>query len=180
MKALRLIDWKTDPEMVEVPKPTPGPGGGNHQIGGAGVCHSDLHVMHDFRGPAWLPWKIAIHVGPRETPDGVDSVGDRVTAGCRRGDAVAVYGAWGCGKCKPMPAGASRNYCENPAEAAGRERRRAASASTVGWPKYPACAPPSGCSLPLPDGLGPRHGGAAHRWPASPPLPRHPPVHGRR
>jgi NADPH:quinone reductase-like Zn-dependent oxidoreductase len=26
MKAVRLIAWKTDPELVEVPKPTPGRG----------------------------------------------------------------------------------------------------------------------------------------------------------
>ena len=36
MKALRLTDWKTDPELVEVPKPTPGPGEVVVKIGGAG------------------------------------------------------------------------------------------------------------------------------------------------
>src|SRR5258708_30359680 len=56
MKALRLIDWKTDPELVEVPKPTPGPGQVIVKIGGAGACHSDLHVMHDFE-PGVMPWK---------------------------------------------------------------------------------------------------------------------------
>src|SRR4029079_10881121 len=26
MKALRLMDWKSEPEIVDLPKPTPGPG----------------------------------------------------------------------------------------------------------------------------------------------------------
>jgi len=48
MKALRLVDWKTDPELAEVPKPTPGPSEVIVRIGGAGACHPDLRVMHDF------------------------------------------------------------------------------------------------------------------------------------
>jgi alcohol dehydrogenase, propanol-preferring len=53
MKALRLIDWKTDPELVEVAKTTR-PGEVVLKIGDAGACHSDLHVMHDFE-PGMMP-----------------------------------------------------------------------------------------------------------------------------
>jgi propanol-preferring alcohol dehydrogenase len=113
MKALRLIDWKTDPELVEVPKPTPGPGEVIVRIGGAGACHSDLHVMHDFE-PGMMPWKVPFTLG-HENAGWVDSVGDRVTA-VSEGDAVAVYGPWGCGKCSRCQQG-FENYCENPAEA---------------------------------------------------------------
>src|SRR5260370_28350278 len=113
MKALRLIDWKTDPELVEVPKPTPGPGEVVVKIGGAGACHSDLHVMHDFE-PGMMPWKVPFTLG-HEHAGWVDSVGDGVTA-VAEGDAVAVYGAWGCGKCSRCQQG-YENYCENPAEA---------------------------------------------------------------
>ncbi len=56
MKALRLMAWKSDAELVEVPKPTPGPGQIVVKIGGAGACHSDLHLMHDFEDGA-VPWK---------------------------------------------------------------------------------------------------------------------------
>ena len=48
MKALQLTAWKHDPELREVPDPDPGPGQVVVRIGGAGACHSDLHLMHDF------------------------------------------------------------------------------------------------------------------------------------
>jgi alcohol dehydrogenase, propanol-preferring len=90
MKTLRLVDWKTDPELAEVPKPTPGPSEVIVRIGGAGACHSDLHVMHDFE-PGMMPWKVPLTLG-HENAGWVDSVGDGVTT-VEEGDAVAVYGA---------------------------------------------------------------------------------------
>jgi propanol-preferring alcohol dehydrogenase len=113
MKALRLTDWKTDPELVEVPKPTPGPGEVVVKIGGAGACHSDLHLMRDFE-PGMMPWKVPFTLG-HENAGWVDSVGDGVTT-VSEGNAVAVYGAWGCGKCSRCEQG-FENYCENQAEA---------------------------------------------------------------
>ena len=113
MKALQLIDWKTDPELVEVPKPTPEPGEVVVKIGGAGACHSDLHLMHDFE-PGMMPWKLPFTLG-HENAGWVDSVGDGVTT-VSKGDAVVVYGAWGCGKCSRCGQG-FENYCENQAEA---------------------------------------------------------------
>jgi propanol-preferring alcohol dehydrogenase len=113
MKALRLTDWKTDPELVEVPKPTPGPAEVVVKIGGAGACHSDLHLMHDFE-PGMMPWKMPFTLG-HENAGWVDSVGPGVTS-VSEGDAVAVYGAWGCGKCGRCEQG-FEDYCENQAEA---------------------------------------------------------------
>ncbi len=113
MKALRLTDRKTDPELVEVPKPTPGPGEVVVKIGGAGACHSDLHLMRDFE-PGMMPWKVPFTLG-HENAGWVDSVGDGVTT-VSEGNAVAVYGAWGCGKCSRCEQG-FENYCENQAEA---------------------------------------------------------------
>ena len=113
MKALQLIDWKTDPELVEVPKPTPEPGEVVVKIGGAGACHSDLHLMHDFE-PGMMPWKLPFTLG-HENAGWVDSVGYGVTS-VSEGDAVVVYGAWGCGKCSRCRQG-FENYCENQAEA---------------------------------------------------------------
>ena len=48
MQALRLLEWKSEPKLVEVERPEPGPGQVVVKIGGAGACHSDLHLMHDF------------------------------------------------------------------------------------------------------------------------------------
>jgi alcohol dehydrogenase, propanol-preferring len=113
MKALRLMDWKTEPELVEVPKPTPGPGQVVVKIGGAGACHSDLHLMYDFDA-GMMPWQVPFTLG-HENAGWVDSVGDGVST-VAEGDAVAVYGPWGCGKCARCRRGVE-NYCENPAAA---------------------------------------------------------------
>lgn len=113
MKALRLTEWKTDPELVEVPKPTPGPAEVVVKIGGAGACHSDLHLMHDFE-PDLMPWQMPFTLG-HENAGWVDSVGAGVTS-VSDGDAVAVYGAWGCGRCSRCQQG-FENYCENQADA---------------------------------------------------------------
>lgn len=113
MRALRLINWKADPELVEVPKPTPGPGQVVVKIGGAGACHSDLHLMHDF-APGMMPWQPPFTLG-HENAGWVDSIGDGVST-VTEGDAVAVYGAWGCGTCDQCRRSAE-NYCEKPAAA---------------------------------------------------------------
>jgi len=110
MRALRLMNWKSEPELVEVAKPTPGPGQVVIKIGGAGVCHSDLHLMHDFEAGV-LPWNPPFTLG-HENAGWVESVGVGVTS-VKEGDAVAVYGPWGCGKCSRCQLGIE-TLCENP------------------------------------------------------------------
>lgn len=110
MRALRLTAWKSEPELVEMPDPTPGPGQVVVRIGGAGACHSDLHLMHDFEGGA-LPWGPPFTLG-HENAGWVHAVGAGVTT-VREGDAVAVFGAWGCGTCPRCLMGVE-TYCENP------------------------------------------------------------------
>lgn len=113
MRALRLMSWKSEPELVEVDEPTPGPGQVVVRVGGAGACHSDLHLMHDFED-GLLPWSPPFTLG-HENAGWVDSVGDGVTT-VAEGDAVAVYGPWGCGTCPRCRLGIE-TYCENPADA---------------------------------------------------------------
>jgi propanol-preferring alcohol dehydrogenase len=112
MKALRLMNWKSEPELVEVPKPKPGPGQVVVKIGGAGACHSDLHLMHDFEAGA-VPWNPPFTLG-HENAGWVDSVGTGVTS-VKEGDAVAIYGPWGCGKCPRCLLGIE-TLCERPME----------------------------------------------------------------
>ena len=112
MKALRLMKWKSEPELVEVPKPKPGPGQVVVKIGGSGACHSDLHLMHDFDSGS-LPWNPPFTLG-HENAGWVDSVGAGVTQ-VKEGDAVAVYGAWGCGRCPRCLMGIE-TLCERPKE----------------------------------------------------------------
>ncbi len=45
MQAFQLVGWRQPPELREVPVPEPGPGQVLVKVGGAGACHSDLHLM---------------------------------------------------------------------------------------------------------------------------------------
>ena len=92
-------------QVTEVEKPSPGPGQVLIKIGGAGVCHSDLHVMEEDLG--FTPPFTLGH----ENAGWVARLGDGVT-GFKEGDAVAVYGAWGCGRCHSCQL-STENYCEN-------------------------------------------------------------------
>ena len=91
--------------IVEVPRPRPGPGQVVIRIGGAGVCHSDLHVLEEglgFSGEFTLG---------HENAGWIAELGAGVS-GFREGDAVAVYGPWGCGQCHACQL-SMENYCEN-------------------------------------------------------------------
>jgi propanol-preferring alcohol dehydrogenase len=112
MKALQLTAWKHKPEVREVPEPDPGPDQVVIRVGGAGACHSDLHLMHDFE-PGTVPWDLPFTLG-HENAGWVEAVGPGVQ-GLAPGDPVAVYGPWGCGRCRRCRSG-MENYCENPAE----------------------------------------------------------------
>src|SRR5262245_9603382 len=112
MKALQLTAWKTQPELREVPEPDPGPGEVVVRIGGAGACHSDLHLIHDFAEGA-APWSLPFTLG-HENAGWVDALGAGVT-GLEVGQPVAVYGAWGCGLCHRCRRG-MENYCERQRE----------------------------------------------------------------
>jgi len=107
MRALRLVDWKHEPELVEVTDPEPGPGEVRIRIGGAGACHSDLHLMYDFEG-GLLPWGPPFTLG-HENAGWVDALGAGAS-GVEVGEAVAVYGPWGCGVCHRCAQG-MENYC---------------------------------------------------------------------
>lgn len=111
MRALRLTGWKQEPELVEVADPLPGPGQVVIRVGGAGVCHSDLHIMADFDGSTGLPWPLPFTLG-HENAGWVHALGSGVT-GWEVGQAVTVHGAWGCGGCARCRAGVE-NYCEDP------------------------------------------------------------------
>ena len=104
MKAVRFIESGRPPEIVDLPKPVPGPGQVLVRMGGAGVCHSDLHVLdHGFSVPG--PFTLG-----HENAGWIEQLGEGVT-GWKEGDAVAVYGPWGCGQCRTCQSSAE-NYCE--------------------------------------------------------------------
>jgi len=110
MRALRLLEWKSEPVLVEVDDPVPGPGQVVVRIGGAGACHSDLHLMREFES-GLLPWGPPFTLG-HENAGWVHALGSGVT-GLEPGQPVAVYGPWGCGTCPRCRLG-MENYCERP------------------------------------------------------------------
>ena len=105
MQAVRFVGVGKPARIEDVPTPSPGPGQVLLKIGGAGVCHSDLHVMEDdlgFQPPFTLG---------HENAGWVSAAGQGVS-GFKEGDAVAVYGPWGCGHCRACQR-SMENYCEN-------------------------------------------------------------------
>lgn len=117
MKALQLTGWKQEPEFRDVAEPDPGPGEIVIKVGGAGACHSDLHLMNDFE-PGLLPYELPFTIG-HENAGWVHALGAGVD-GLDTGDAVAIYGPWGCGLCNNCRMG-MENYCmrQNEIGAAG-------------------------------------------------------------
>ena len=114
MRALRMVGFGREPELMEVPDPTPGPGEVVIKVGGAGACHSDLHVLYELDASA--VWSLPMTLG-HETAGWVHAMGSGVD-GLSEGGPVAVYGAWGCGLCQRCAVG-MENYCERPSMIGG-------------------------------------------------------------
>jgi len=111
MRALQMVDWNHDPEFAEVSEPDAGPGEIVITVGGAGVCHSDLHLLYEFPAGA-MPWTLPMTLG-HENAGFVHQLGPGVS-GLEVGQPVAVYGPWGCGLC-PACARGEENYCQRAA-----------------------------------------------------------------
>lgn len=106
MAAVQLRRWGAEPELVEVPTPRPGPGGVVVRVEAAGLCHSDLHLMHDW--PAgMLPYELPFTLG-HENAGTVVELGSGA-GGVNVGERVAIFSRWGCGACRNCLAG--RDNC---------------------------------------------------------------------
>jgi propanol-preferring alcohol dehydrogenase len=73
-------------------------------VAAAGVCHSDLHLVHARSLPYALPMTLGHEVAGRVVEVGA-SVTDRSV-----GESVIAFLCWGCGECRACRAGAE-NYC---------------------------------------------------------------------
>ena len=112
MRALQFTQWKQPPELREIPDPDPKAGEVVIKVGGAGACHSDLHVMDEFE-EGMMPFELPFTLG-HENAGWVHVLGDGAT-GFEIGEPVAVYGPWGCGRCARCRVG-MENYCVKSAE----------------------------------------------------------------
>ncbi|TXS01509.1 NAD(P)-dependent alcohol dehydrogenase [Streptomyces sp. adm13(2018)] len=111
MKALQYRAVGAAPEVVTLPDPEPGPGQVLLKITAAGVCHSDIAVMSLPAEQLSFPLPLTL---------GHEGVGTVAALGAGAegfavGDAVAVYGPWGCGSCSSCAQG-KENYCLRAAE----------------------------------------------------------------
>jgi alcohol dehydrogenase, propanol-preferring len=104
VRAHQLVAPQQPAELRHVEVPEPGPGEVLIKVGGAGLCHSDLHLMH-YPIPVPQPFTLG-----HETAGWIERTGAGVT-GFDVGDAVVVHGAWGCGRCRRCQAGLEQ-YCE--------------------------------------------------------------------
>lgn len=93
-------------ELVDVPTPDPGPGQVRLDVLAAGVCHSDLAVLH---GGAAARWRLPFTLG-HETCGRVAAVGDGVED-LAVGEQVVVHAPHGCGHCPRCAAGRT-NDCD--------------------------------------------------------------------
>lgn len=111
MQAFQFVAAQKPPELREVPVPKPGAGQVLIRIGGAGACHSDLHILEAPAkpGPPQAPFTLG-----HENAGWVEKLGPGAT-GFAKGDPVIVYGPWGCGLCMNCRKG-MENYCQNPGD----------------------------------------------------------------
>lgn len=117
MRALQMTAPQQPFELREVEQPDPRPGQVLVKVGGAGVCHSDLHLQ-EWPGELLeaMGFTIPFTLG-HENAGWVEALGDGVT-GLEVGEPVAVYGPWGCGRCWNCRQ-SRENYCEQPGEHGG-------------------------------------------------------------
>lgn len=108
MKAVRYYGHKDVRVVTDLEKPTPKGDEVLLKIGGAGVCHSDLHIIDEG-----VVGDTIFTLG-HENAGWIEAVGDTVTD-YKAGDAVLVYGPWGCGHCKPCQQ-SKENYCDHQGE----------------------------------------------------------------
>ncbi|KQY01299.1 molecular chaperone GroES [Mycobacterium sp. Root135] len=120
MKALQFIGSGKPLTPVDLPEPTPGPGWVVVEVHAAGLCHSDLHILHG-PGADWVA-KQPIVLG-HEVAGTVAALGEGVT-GFEIGDRVGIA-------CIAHPLEAGLAYAPGLAVDGGYAERTLAHASTL-------------------------------------------------
>jgi propanol-preferring alcohol dehydrogenase len=117
MKAYRFHEWGVGGRLEDIPVPQPGPGQALIRIGGAGACHSDIHIMYEWK-PENMPTlrHVSLPFTLGHENAGWIEAGD--PGSLRIGSPVVVSPTWSCGHCRSCRQGAT-NYCERKGGVAG-------------------------------------------------------------
>lgn len=135
MRAWRFIGGGQPLECQQLPDPVAGHGEVVVRVRMAGLCHSDLHIVH-----GQFPYKAPLTLG-HEGAGVIASVGSGVQD-LTVGDRVAVYGGAPCGRCKLCLAGRT-NICP--------DRGHAGLDNDGSFADFVSC--PAVAVVPLPDGV---------------------------
>ncbi len=108
MRGLMLRQWRSEPELVDLPEPEPGPGEVLVRVGGSGCCHTDVNVYREY-DPGLVGWRPPFVLG-HEIAGWAVATGPGVT-GIELGAGYLVYSAVGCGGCRSCREGLE-NYCD--------------------------------------------------------------------
>jgi len=109
LRAMRLYEYGKPLRLEDVPVPKVSDEAVLVKIGGAGVCHSDVHLIEGH----WqdiLPIALPITPG-HENAGWIAEVGDKVE-GFKPGDSVIFVGGWTCEACR-FCRGGRHLLCEN-------------------------------------------------------------------
>ncbi|MFI2620622.1 NAD(P)-dependent alcohol dehydrogenase [Streptomyces sp. NPDC018584] len=109
MRAVQLRTPRRGPDVVEIPVPEPGPGQALLSVTGVGLCHSDFLLL-DTPGGMLRRMGITLPLTLGHEAVGTVAALGPGASGVQEGDAVAVYGPWGCGGCVRCVGGAE-NLC---------------------------------------------------------------------
>ena len=106
MKALRHLEWKSRPVWQDVAIPEPKQGEVLIKMAGAGICHSDLHLIGEYDATTFPQMQPPFTIG-HENAGIVEKLGEGA-CGVEVGQAVVVVPLAGCGHCE---------YCHSDNEA---------------------------------------------------------------
>jgi propanol-preferring alcohol dehydrogenase len=111
MLAVRLHAPGEPLRVEEVPLPEPRGTEVRIRVAGCGVCRTDVHIAEGIQSRVELPVTLG-----HEIAGWIDAAGPEARTPLRRqrmkeGDAVVVFGGWGCGECRDCLAGAEQR-CE--------------------------------------------------------------------
>jgi propanol-preferring alcohol dehydrogenase len=97
--------------IEDVPLPEPSGGEVRVKVAGCGVCHTDLHIARTERLRVTRPLTLGHEIGGWVDASGPDAAKPLRRARLRQGDAVLVFGGWGCGACRDCARGEGQR-CE--------------------------------------------------------------------